>query len=190
MTTFASTCLSAQFLRSNVQKRTKSAQKIPQGVVLLHVLKTLETEMGRKGLLGEDSRSPNPLWFLAETERNVFLWRRGCSLSEENEFEFWVDIPALIKKRLTQLSQYDTGNPFMNPDWGAEIPATKSAAKEERYLNSLFALLTEVRLHLEALSLLGSSVARELIPGFTEREVVVLPFSGPIKRNDEESGAA
>lgn len=147
---------------------------IPPGAVHLHLIKTLETEILNRRMLDGGSSLFNPLWFLAETERNVFLWRRGCSIIQEDEFEFWVDIPALIEKRLGQLSRFDGENPFMNPLWGLSIADKETATKEERYLQSLFELINDVLLHLEALSIAASRICREESAA-GEKEVVVLP---------------
>ena len=92
----------------------------PKGAILADVLKTLEVQFQRRGMLPSGTESGpgmafHPLWFVAETERNVFLWRQGCSLIQQDEFEFWIDIEALISKRLNQLDSADPENPFLNP---------------------------------------------------------------------------
>ena len=115
------------------------------------------------------------MWFLAETERNVYLWRNGYSLDQQDEFEFWIDLPALIEKRLKQLASFDSENAFMNPLWGLSIADKDTVNKEERYLKSLFELIEQVKTHLEALSVAAAQVSREISPAVNEREVVVLP---------------
>jgi hypothetical protein len=69
-------------------------------------------------MIGGGGEAVTPLWFLAETERNIFLWRQGKSLDDVEDYEFWVDIPSLITKRRVQLESPQGLNPFTNPNWG------------------------------------------------------------------------
>ena len=174
MTTSASASQTVQSLHSGVQKQS-AGTPLPAGAVHIHLVKILETELQKKQLLDAKTDVLNPLWFLAETERNVFLWRNGFSLEQEDEFDFWIDLPALIQKRLNQLSSFDTENPFMNPLWGLSIADGDTVKREEQYLKSLFRLVTEVQVHLEALSLAAAVVAREISPNEENKEVVILP---------------
>lgn len=117
----------------------------------------------------------NPLWFVAETERNVFLWRRGCSLIQQDEFEFWIDLPKLIDKRLHQLaSQNDS--PFVNPLWGISVLDKDSAKREQDYVRAFAEIQERISGHMNALSHIGSLLIRELVSA-GDREVVVLPAS-------------
>lgn len=175
MTITATAAQVVQSLHSGVQKEHKVPQPLPTGAVHLAMVRVLETELEKRNLLDEKPDLLNPLWFLAETERNVYLWRNGYSLDQQDEFEFWIDLPALIQKRLKQLESFDSENPFMNPLWGLSIADKDTVTREERYLKSLFELIGQVKAHLEALSVAAAQVSREISPSAAEREIVVLP---------------
>ena len=155
------------------------AQK-SNGTVLAENLRTLETEFERRGFL---KRSPedlfNPLWYLAETERSIFLWKRGCSVIEQDDFEFWINVPALIRKRLAQLANYDAQNPFLNPLWGVVTSSDSiNSERERQYLESFLDAIHRIHLQLSALSEVGSLLLHEQ-KGST-RERVVLPQGSTI----------
>src|SRR5438128_1283697 len=129
-------CTATQESHTNVQERPNAAllAALPKAAVLLEVVKPLEQRLRMRGLLrSNDSATFHPLWFLAETERNVFLWRRGCSLGQQDQFEFWVDLRLLISKRLHQLENVDFENPFLNPGWGSSLPSGGVRASEQEY---------------------------------------------------------
>jgi hypothetical protein len=160
-----------------VQSVHKSAHfedtALEPSAVLWEVLRTMETQLQRKGLLPSVTEgSFHPLWFLAETERNVFLWRRGRSLIDKDEFEFWIDVPRLVEKRLKQLESKDAANPFLNPLWGEAMSDPMLAENEKDYLLSLIEVLEHVGPHAHGLSKVGSEVRKELM-GRVEK--VVLP---------------
>lgn len=142
--------------------RSTAAEALPAGAVLADVLRTVETQLCERGLLGERKADCfHPLWYVAETERNVFLWKRGCSLIQHDEFEFWIDVPALIEKRLEQLEAFDADNPFLNPLWGVCTTNRDNAVREREYLLSFKEALGRIENHLHALSKLGSALLRE-----------------------------
>ncbi|NMC62973.1 MAG: hypothetical protein GYA55_07365 [SAR324 cluster bacterium] len=176
MNTSENACLAVHSLHSSVQNQNKLSANLPKGAIHLSLVKTLETELQKRRLINDVYEVLSPLWFLAETERNVYLWRSGLSIEQEDEFEFWVDIPALIKKRMEQLSSFDSGNPFMNPLWGLSIADEQTIEKEKKYLNSLFDLIDEIKEHLEALCIAASTVSRELDQNKDSKSVVVLPI--------------
>ncbi len=175
MTTTAAAAQVVQSLHSSVQNERKKPQPLPSGAVHLAMVRVLETELDKRDLLDEKPDVLNPLWFLAETERNVYLWRNGYSLDQQDDFEFWIDLPALIQKRLKQLKSFDSENPFMNPLWGLSIADKDTVMREERYLKSLFELIEQVKAHLEALSVAAAQVSREISPSVAYKDVVVLP---------------
>ena len=151
-------------------------QHPPREAVLDQVLKTVEVQLQNRGLLaGFDPDNFHPVWFLAETERNVFLWRNGLSVAQCDEFEFWLDPRALIEKRLRQLERVSGDNPFVNPGWGSEVgePAPRSAERD--YLASFLSLLGAIDAHAHALSLVASLLRRESTPA-AARERVLLPL--------------
>lgn len=161
-----------------MNKSVRSAEpKLPGSALLWDVLRGVEVQFQKKGLLSPPAPSSfNPFWFIAETERNVFLWQRGCSLSDMDRFEFWIDVPRLIQKRLRQLEKGDAANPFTNPHWG-EQPCDPSFAQGEcEYLEQLQELILQLGAHAHALSVIGSAVQREL-QGVRER--VLLPGARP-----------
>jgi hypothetical protein len=148
-------------------------QKLPVSAVLWDVLRGIEMELQRKGLLSPPApASFNPLWFVAETERNVFLWQKGCSLIDQDQFEFWIDIPKLVQKRIRQLERQDGNNPFTNPLWGQAEQDSSLVECEREYLEQFDELLSQIEGHAHALSIVGSEVQREL---HGRRPRVVLP---------------
>lgn len=164
--------------RSQSAKIANKSEHPPKAGVLLSCIKTLESEAERRGLIARE-RGDNftPLWFIAETERNIFLWRRGCSLIQEDEFEFWVDIEGLIAKRLKQLESTDSENPFTNPLWGYASFDEGIRAREKRYLSSLRGVVSALETHIHALSIIGSELSKE---SRGSREFVVLPSASRI----------
>lgn len=158
---------------------TPRASELPRGAVLADLLKTIETQLAAKGYLCDTTDQHfNPIWYLAETERNVFLWKRGCSLVQHDEFEFWVDLPALIDKRLKQLSSFNGNNPFLNPLWGIASSDPESAARERDYLLSFRDALSRIEELLHDISKLGSALLEEQRESSENKERVVLPAFG------------
>jgi hypothetical protein len=148
---------------------------IPPGSVLLGVLRSIERELNRREMIGFKKGHITPLWFLAETERNIFLWRNGRSLDDHRDFTFWVNIPGLITKRRYQLDHPESGNPFINPLWG-HAPLDETLLDDERdYLDTLEELSASIFRQAEALSLASEAVRQELEQNAPARAVVVLP---------------
>lgn len=161
---------------SGLCKIERPSGALPQGAVLADSLKTLETQLSRRGFLRQHSAdSFNPLWYLAETERNIFLWKRGLSVVQQDEFEFWVDLDALIQKRLEQLSSFDRQNPFLNPLWGLSTLDQDSLSREREYLLSFQAALAKIELHLHALSCVSAKLLSQQTS--ERRERILLPSS-------------
>lgn len=152
-----------------------NVRAVPKGSVLLGILKSVETELRRRKMMGELSESNTPLWFLAETERNIFLWRNGKSLDDQCDFEFWVDTVALIAKRRKQLEKPHGLNPFVNPLWGSAPLDQRLVASEQDYLEDLEELTKAVIPHAEALSHASTIVRKELEPSAVDRIRVFLP---------------
>ena len=150
-------------------------RELPRGAVLEEVLRLVETQLQQKGLVANpDPDTFHPLWFLAETERNIFLWRQGLSLDQQSEFEFWVDLDALLQKRLIQLDRDEPDNPFLNPllDSSAGDPALRRVERE--YVSSFRDLLSEIAAHAHGLSLVASLLRAE-VAGGRQKPLVVLP---------------
>src|SRR5438045_1804769 len=78
-------------------KFVQSHIELPRTALTLENLKCVEESLTKRGLL--PSSISLPLWFLAETERNVFLWKHGLSLVNVEEFVFWIDVASLVDKR-------------------------------------------------------------------------------------------
>jgi len=151
-----------------VQTNSKALCEIPESALLADVLRTLETQLQAKALVNSfRSGTFNPIWFLVETERNIFLWRNGYSLSRQCDFEFWVDLPALIAKRIRQIESGDPSNPFVNPygDWNnshADSLLSEALKEEKEYLKSFLRSLESIMIHAHALSQAGSLLAQEI----------------------------
>lgn len=162
------------------------AQKLPKGCVLLGVLKSVENELRKRDMLGVTGQPATPLWFLAETERNIFLWRNGKSLDDHAEFSFWVDVPALISKRREQLNKpagvsSTAHNPFTNPLWGLAPYDDKLAEQERDYLDSLDDLVGSILKHAEALSVASEQIRSDLAKSLASRPPVVIPSGAAAK---------
>ena len=158
------------------QAKDKSEHALPGHGVLLTLLKSFEEELQQRACLPQGRSSDfNPLWFFSETEVNICLWRRGCSIIERDDFCFWVDCAALIEKRISQLRAADPTNPFHNQFWGFAFYDETVIARETDYLLSLGALLKKSASHLYALSVVQHEIA--LSYDEMEREVILLPYS-------------
>jgi hypothetical protein len=177
MTTAERPANSSTTLSKFVQDASQPAKAaLPHAAVLAEVLKTIETQLSARGFLCEHKQACfNPIWYLAETERNVFLWKRGCSVVQQDEFEFWIDIDALIEKRLKQLESFDSNNPFLNPVWGLATPDKESAQQEREYLLSFREAVKNIESHLHALSRIGSALLKQYASSGEEKERIVLP---------------
>ncbi len=164
-------------LFKNAQTRELALKKVQSSAVHLSILRTLETELQKRDKLPQSTISQSiPLWFIAETERNIFLWRTGRSIIEKDNFEFWIDIPRLIDKRLNQLKSQDENNPFLNPYWGTTTPEGSLIHEETLYLNEFKTVIQNINIHLNALSIATSNALKTIIPGFSEKEPVLLPY--------------
>lgn len=185
-------------VRANVQEKSAlrtrknghtppTIEQIQQhGAVLLDVLKTVETELQKRGLLQIPVNGAfHPVWFLAETERNIFLWRTGCSLIEQDEFEFWIDIRNLVHRRLDSLNRFDAENPFVNPLWGNTISSEEHVQGEKQYLKSFIDIIESIEEHATALCLVAQSVLKELCPEAHLRETVMLPAPKKQRSSDQ-----
>jgi hypothetical protein len=154
-----------------------SPARIPEHALLLGVLKAVESELTRRDFMGLRQYGATPLWFLAETERNVYLWRNGKGLDDQRNYTFWIDVPALIEKRRAQLGRQRGGgfNPFINP-LGGNLPLDERALEVERdYLDVLEDLCVTIFRQAEALSHASETVRRELTTEAERRTTVVLP---------------
>jgi hypothetical protein len=153
----------------------KNEHNLPEGAVLLGVLKAIETELCKRELLGAAGSLATPLWFIAETERNVFLWRNGKSISDQRSYSFWIDIRELINKRREQLGRSRGFNPFVNM-----LPSSGGTEFELRYLDALEEIADTIFLHAEALSRASERARQEVCSdAYDQRQLVILPYSGP-----------
>lgn len=151
-------------------------QKVPHSRVLLGILKSIENELRSRELLGFSGAIPTPLWFLAETERNVFLWRSGQSLDDARKYSFWVNCQALIDKRREQLHHPQDHNPFINPLWGSGPIDSKLVDNELDYLDLLEDLSPTIFKRGATLSCASESLRLEMDPNAT-RMAITLPLS-------------
>ena len=171
-------------LFSSVQNDYKSVHDLPNGVILLDSVKTLEIDLQKRSLLkGQggnniDSAQMHPLWFLAETERNIFLWRSGFSLEDVDQFEFWVDVNLLIEKRLKQIENFNPENPFFNSLWGFSSGSKESVAEESEYLKTFRDLLNSIISHASALSAVTSLISKEI---YSQEEKIMIILPGKLK---------
>lgn len=157
------------------------------GIVLLGILKSVERELLTRELVGDPRQEATPLWFIAETERNVFLWRSGKSLDDRSQFIFWVDIRALLIKRRAQLQRSRGFNPFIHSMLGAGNHNELAAQVERQYIDRVEEMIDSIFTHAETLSHASESIRLELSPDSACRKAIKLPFdlrqTGP--RDDE-----
>jgi len=152
------------------------------GCVLLGMLKAVEVELLKRDMLGPDAPQATPLWFIAETERNVFLWRNGKSIGDYGRYSFWIDLKALIQKRRVQLSRNKGFNPFIQSSAplgvssGTPTPRRDAAPdSESRYLDLIEELSDTIFKRAETLSHASESIRIELSPHGLSRTPVMLP---------------
>ena len=152
-------------------KVCKNVHSLPEGAVLLGILKAIEKELHRRGIIGHAVDQAMPLWFLAETERNVFLWRTGKSIADCREFSFWVDIPALIAKRRSHLSRCQGYNPFV-----CTSPSDTGVEHEIRYLDRIEDLADSIFIKAAIISRASESLQHELEPAKAFCPRIILPY--------------
>lgn len=145
------------------------------GLVLLGILKSIENELRKRDLLAKTGTPPTPLWFLAETERNIFLWRNNKSLDDARSYSFWIDLGSLIEKRREQLETPQDHNPFINPLWGTAPLNASLVEHENDYLDAIEDLLPTVFRRAESLSRVSEALRQEMAPELA-REDVILPL--------------
>ena len=155
-----------------VPEQHKNAREVTKGAVLPTILKRLEDEFVKRGMVQRPASAAfYPLWFLAETEKNVFLWRHQLSLGDAQRFEFWVDPFALIEKRRSQIMRGGEQTSF-----GITDASTKIVSDEFEYLAELEHHLRKIFSHAEAFSAAASQVLRECTEN-SSKNCVRLPAS-------------
>jgi hypothetical protein len=83
---------------------------IPSTALTVGAIKKIECAYWHKKVLGDPGGRHLPLWFIAETERNISLWKMGLSLDDIQHIEIWVDLPVLIEKRINKIEiEHDMG---------------------------------------------------------------------------------
>jgi hypothetical protein len=160
-----------------VQRPKKTGQEISAHSVLLRILKPLETQLRARRLIAPPAGSSvQPLWFHAVTERNLFLWRSGYSLGEQDSFEFWVNPEKLVNKRLLQLDLIQKGEVQLLT-LAADMPKIDevTASEEKKYLEDLLVCLRRIHQHAFGLSQIALMVQRELDPRHSNLPVIALP---------------
>lgn len=157
-------------------KSCKNVQSPGAGVILLGILKSVEQELRTRELVGDPAQEATPLWFIAETERNVYLWRNGKSIDDRAQFTFWVDINALIAKRREQLRRNRGFNPFINSMANSGGDESRGIQVEHQYLDCLEDLSGCIFKHAETLSHASEGIRLELSPSTAPRTTVTLPI--------------
>jgi hypothetical protein len=167
---------SSKSLHINVQPSNKNVHTTDRKALLLDILKTLEASLQQRGHLKfYKELGIHPLWFIAENERNIYLWRHGYSLSDLSKFEFWVDIENIAIKRIRQLKLTQDGFTQLSPAWGLGLPSEHDIQAEIDYLNSFLDITAKIEKHIYALSKAGFLLLNELNPINEENTKVLLP---------------
>lgn len=163
-----------------VEKISDGAQKPPSDAVTLDVLKLMELHLQNRGLIPASVGTTfRYLWFVAETERNVFLWRNGLSISDAAHFEFWIEVSDLIEKRILQLDRKEEDNPFVNPLWGSALSNTDAIEKEKQYLEIFLEIYNRSAKQAHAICAMSKIISKELDKNVTERVAVIIPRRSP-----------
>lgn len=159
----------------NVPHEDKSVRSFPSSAVLAELVRPLEYHLRERNFLSHpEETSFYPLWFLAETEQNVFLWRSGLSLADKERFEFWIDVDRLISKRFRQLEQFERGNPFHSPEWDLDEGGCMASGGERAYLAEFQSCFRQLRDHAHALCRVAATLRSET-PAIENRKAVLLP---------------
>lgn len=127
-------------------------------------IKALELRFQNKGFLpviAEDNH--HPVWFQAQKERDKFLWRKGLSLSDDEQFCFWVDVQKLLTQRLSLIENTEVTGDLEN--------------SEEFYINAFLEAYFKIYRHVHALSLANHEFEMEVHPERRSRTLIVLPDS-------------
>lgn len=149
----------------------------PSDALLLGILKSIEIELQKREFTRAKPPETAPLWYLAETERNVFLWRNGMGLDDRQSFHFWIDVPALIRKRIRQLDSGSSNNPFVNSTWGSAPIDRRRVEEDLQYMEDFLHVYPRVAPHAEALSHASIQIQSDL--GVTQCSTthILLPSS-------------
>jgi len=162
----------AEHLYKSEQDSAVEKKPLPKTGALLDLWKKFECRLiERKMVVDPVELGCNPLWFLAETERNIFLWRNKSSISQVSEYNFWIDLKRLASKRLAQLENSDKENPFLNPLWPQSGSSQDNGVSEKDYIINVLSFYNAAEAHLTALS------AIELLITLDDKEPVVLPIT-------------
>lgn len=178
--TYENSLNSAQIIHNRPRK---DVYHPPVGSVLLGVLKSVEQELSSRELLGIAQAHATPLWFLAETERNIYLWRQGYSIEDQHLFSFWIDIRALIAKRKSQLHKTKGSNPFIafgNPN------TVTASAQEAEYLEIFEELSSTIIHYAEAVSRASRDIIKDLYTSQEVERIVVLPSGRYVDYNKKQ----
>lgn len=142
---------------------------LPKSGVEVSCLKKYEETLLQKSLITKQfAATHGPLWFLGETEINIFLWRNSLSIAHRDCFEFWIDPIKLMEKRLLQLENVESDNPFQQDSF-LFGPRDSINKMEIEYLNQLATHLKPSLSHLHALTKVAKIATESKTP------VVLLP---------------
>jgi hypothetical protein len=169
-------------LYKSEQNTGEELLKIPQEGVLLSLFRTFENRLIERQMLPDPQSSGfNPIWFLGETERNIFLWRNKKSIKDADDYAFWLDVRKLISKRLAQLENSNPDNPFLNPLWGCPSGTLDNCPNEKRYLSEFLKLYGPAEPHLAAISAVQALVITAENPvkseGLRSLKIVSIPLN-------------
>ena len=183
MVTCSTSTKSLANLKQPLHKTEQSDSKFPEqenhrGSLLLSILKPLETQLQKRKLLRNCSTGKDtPLWFTAITERNVFLWRKGFSLRDQDRFEFWILPEKLVEKRLEQLQLIKSGDlQLLSGISGTPVLDAADILREQEYLLCFLDVYQRITSQALILSQLQLRIEEELIPHQQKRTPIYLPM--------------
>lgn len=171
-----------QILHTQARKKVRTP---PAGTMLFEILKPIEQELSSRELLGVPHSHIAPLWFIAETERNIFLWRKGQSIADHYRYSFWIDLHALIAKRKAQLRRNRGCNPFVGS--GSSEPHY-AVSQEYEYLELFEGAAQSIIRYASAVSLASCDILDAMSPDKSQREIVILPSGVNLNYNNRDRG--
>ena len=166
-----------QNYRENAKYKNVPKTNFSEQSCSLNIFKKFEEEVRGKSLLGNNHIFP--VWFHAETEVNIFLWRNGFSLEDKKEFDFWLNPTEMIKKlKNKNFINAKTENILFNFNFleleqldQSENNQSINKCEEIEYYENFLNILKITLEHIHALSI----IQRDVGAGLNTNEVVVIP---------------
>ena len=156
------------------QKCTLKNISMPMDAIKVHILKALENQLVKRGVLPVSGNTVTPLWFCAETEERLYMWRTGTSIANKHRFSFWVRPPNLIEKRSSHLRRLREDEQEQFSLSCLSPPLGKCLEAEELYLNCLSETIKPLLSHSHALSKVETTIIEECASEEAPKDILLL----------------